>query len=271
MTIELEGHSFCLPATQIENVGKEQFVTWLLCDANSRMLCAAMCYVELQICVGSSSSWGTFCLAVPQWIKNDHVSRIIEAGVKALAAFIRQHGGEPSAQVGIFAPGSRLNGESAIFGSIKLYQGLQYVIISILCIYIYTQITYQDHSGWVKWVKLWDDSRLQGNGSTALYLVPANHPPVSRGWLITAVVRHSDLVVCCKKQRSDESLRVFKKGPSAGRRCDSGGLCLVNGDAELAPCMQLQLPVEGRTVACNQCMPIQSLQHRETSLHSKIT
>lgn len=57
MTIELEGHSFCLPATQIQNVGKEQF-----------------------------------------------------AGVKALAAFIRQHGGEPSAQVGIFAPG---NGSTA--------------------------------------------------------------------------------------------------------------------------------------------------------------
>jgi len=76
MTIELEGHSFCLPATQIQNVGKEQF-----------------------------------------------------AGVKALAAFIRQHGGEPSAQVGIFAP---------------------------------------------------------GNGSTALYLVAANHQPVSRGWLIAA-------------------------------------------------------------------------------------
>eukprot|EP00435_Cladocopium_sp_Y103_P067579 s405_g30.t1 len=47
MTIELEGHSFCLPAIQIEN-----------------------------------------------------------AGVKALATFIRQHGGEPSAQVGIFAPGN---------------------------------------------------------------------------------------------------------------------------------------------------------------------
>ena len=59
MTIELEGHSSCLPATQIQNVGKEQF-----------------------------------------------------AGVKALAAFIRQHGGEPSAQVGIFARG---NGSTALY------------------------------------------------------------------------------------------------------------------------------------------------------------
>ena len=32
MTIELEGHSFCLPATQIENVGREQFVTWQVMD-----------------------------------------------------------------------------------------------------------------------------------------------------------------------------------------------------------------------------------------------
>lgn len=64
----------------------------------------------------------------------------IEAGVKALAAFIRQHGGEPSAQVGIFAPGWRLNGESAIFGSIKLLSN-------------YIKHLYQDHSG-ARWVKL---------------------------------------------------------------------------------------------------------------------
>ena len=28
MTIELEGHSFCLPAQQIENVGREQWAPW---------------------------------------------------------------------------------------------------------------------------------------------------------------------------------------------------------------------------------------------------
>ncbi|CAK9084122.1 Carboxypeptidase B [Durusdinium trenchii] len=52
MTIELEGHSFCLPATQIQNVGQEQW-----------------------------------------------------AGVKALASFIQKHGGEPSTETGLFAPG----------------------------------------------------------------------------------------------------------------------------------------------------------------------
>lgn len=35
---------------------------------------------------------------------------------------------------------------------------------------------------------------------------------------------------------------VISWRPAAGRQCDSGGLCLVGGDAELAPCMLLQIP-----------------------------
>ena len=73
-------------------------------------LCAAMCSRFVWIPVrlaetlfGSSQrSRMVTCLELSR----------IEAGVKALAAFIRQHGGEPSAQVGIFARG---NGSTALY------------------------------------------------------------------------------------------------------------------------------------------------------------
>ncbi len=51
-------------------------------------------------------------LGIPRQSASRLHNAILEAGVKALATFVRTHGEEPSTQVGMFSPGREFQGAS---------------------------------------------------------------------------------------------------------------------------------------------------------------